>query len=294
MKGSDLFSSKNHLYAIYNNVDGLTEAKPVLVNGFQVGMVNKLSLLPNGEVLIRFDIAKSVKIPKNTQARLGSVDLLGNKAIILIIGNSRELSHSGDTLESINQKSLLESLLPLQTQTGRLISHLDTFLSSINSVINPRFQHNIDKSMSSVSGILKNLEKVSQKFNDSIRLLTRSMENIEAITRNFKNNDKNISSSLENVKKFTEKISGSTLDSTLIQLNHSSIMLKLILYKINSGAGSMGALINDKTLYNNLAASSASLNNLMIDLKANPKRYVHFSIFGSKDKKNVSSVESKP
>jgi phospholipid/cholesterol/gamma-HCH transport system substrate-binding protein len=285
LKGSDLFSNLNHIYAQYNNVDGLTDSKPVLVNGFQVGKVAEMSLQPNGTIMARLDISKTYPIPKNTVARLESTDLLGSKAIVLMVGTSKELAKNGDTLEGQNTRSLGESLAPLQNQTQQLIVRLDTFISALNSVINPRFQKNVDKSMTSISGILKNLELASTEVNKSIPVLNNTLKNVEDISRNFKDNDKNISSTFSNVKQFSDKLAQSNLDQTVTQLNSNLKNLQIILSKVNNGEGSMGALINDKQLYDNLTASTANLNRLMIDLKANPKRYVSFSIFGGKDKK---------
>lgn len=285
LKGSDLFSNINHVYALYNNVDGLTDSKPVLVNGFPVGKVGELSLQNNGTILARLDISKNYPIPTNSVARLESTDLLGSKAINLLMGTSKELVHNLDTLEGQNKKTLSESLAPLQNQTQTLIVRLDTFISSLNSVINPKFQKNIDKSMSSISGILQNLEMASKEVNKSIPVLNNTLKNVEDITHNFKENDKNISSTFSNVKQFSDKLAQSNLDQTVSQLNTNLKNLQSILTKVNNGEGSMGALINDKKLYDNLTASTDNLNRLMIDLKANPKRYVSFSVFGGKERK---------
>ena len=285
LKGSDLFSNINHIYTVYDNVDGLTDSKPVFVNGFQVGKVGELSLQPNGSILVRLDISKTYPIPKNTVARLENADLLGSKAINLLIGTSVEKAKNTDTLEGKVKKGFLDDLNPIQSKAENLVVRLDTLISSLNSVINPKFQKNIDKSMTSISGILQNLELASKEVNKSIPVLNNTLKNVEDISRNFKENDKNISSTFSNVKQFSDKLAQSNLDQTVTQLNSNLKNLQSILSKVNNGEGSMGALINDKQLYDNLAASTANLNKLMIDLKANPKRYVSFSVFGGKDKK---------
>ncbi len=287
LKGSNLFSNLQHVYAVYNNVTGLTDSKPVLINGFQVGKVAEMNLMPDGHVLARLDIAKNYKIPKNSVARLESMDLLGAKAVVLLLGTSQELLQSGDTLEGQSQKTLSESLAPLQNQTQQLMIRIDTFLTSLNSVINPKFQKNIDKSMTSVAGILQNLEIASKEVNKGLPVLNSTIQNFSMITKNFKDNNKNIDSTFTNLKLFTNKLAGSSPDRTINQLNTALKNLEGLLEKMNSGQGSMGSLINDKALYNNLTSSTENLNRLMIDLKANPKRYVSFSVFGGggKDKK---------
>jgi len=291
LKGSDLFSNMNHIYTVYPKVDGLTDSKPVLINGFQVGKVAEMTLMPDGQILTRLDIPKSYSIPKNSVASLDNTDILGGKAVVILIGTAKELIKTGDTLEGQNKKGLAESLAPLQNQTQALIVRLDSFLSSLNSVINPKFQKNVDKSMTSIAGILQNLEQTSKEVNKSIPVLNATIKNVADITANFKDNDKNINATLTNVKTLTDKLAQTHLDETVTKLNATLTNLQSAMGKINSGEGSLGALVNDKHLYNNLSASTASLNQLLIDLKANPKRYVSFSVFGGgKDKKTANPV----
>jgi len=294
LKGSDIFSNLNHVYARYMNVEGLDNSKPVIINGFQVGKVSEMVLQSNGSILTRFDIPKSYKIPKNTIARLESTDLLGSKAIVLYLGNSKELIENGDTLEAQNKKTLSESLAPLQNQTQALIVRMDTFLTSLNSVINPNFQRNIDKSMTSIAGILKNLELASKQINTSIPNLNNTVKNFDSISRNLKNNDGNISATLKNFKTISDKFAKSNFDQAVHQLDSSLKELNLVLKKVNHGEGTMGALINDKQLYNNLSSTASNLNKLMIDLKANPKRYVSFSVFGGGGKSKKVDSTQKP
>ena len=292
LKGSDFFSNVNHVYASYTSVEGLTDSKPVLINGFQVGKVGEMKLKPSGTIIARLDISKIYKIPKNTVARLESTDLLGAKAIVLLIGSSQELIENGDSIEGTSQKTLSQSLSPLQNQTQALVTRLDTFLTSLNSVIDPKFQRNVDKSMTSISGILRNLEKASIEVNKGIPILNSTLKSFDEISRNFKENDKNISATVGNFKVVSDKLAAARVEETFQKLNDNLQNLQVILSKVNHGEGSLGELVNDKQLYNNLTASTDNLNRLMIDLKANPKRYISFSIFGGggKDKK----INAKP
>lgn len=284
LKGSDLFSHTNKYYAIYEKVDGLTVSKPVMVNGFQIGRVSEMKLLQDGQIMVRFDVDQSYLVPVNTNAKLESNDILGNKIIVFVLGSSHEIAHNGDTLSSSSEKSLSETVAPLQVKTERLLTRIDSLLGTINAVVNPKFQRNIDRSINSVANTLETLETFAKTVNSQTPKIEAILKDVQSMTDNLKNNNANITAVIKNFRTLSDNTAKADFAGTLNNANNSIKQLNAVMEKINTGKGSLGQLINDKQLYNNLNTSAVNLNSLMIDLKANPKRYVSFSIFGGKSK----------
>jgi phospholipid/cholesterol/gamma-HCH transport system substrate-binding protein len=288
LKGNDIFSSEIALYAKYDKVEGLAKSKPVLVNGYQIGRVSDLTLLPNSQILVQFKVNPQYQVPKNTIARLESTDLLGSKAIVLDLGNSTKLAQDGDTLTANVQQNLLEKVQPVQKKAELIIDRLDSVLVSVNNILNPNFQKNVDKSFNSIAQTLQNLEATSKKVDNIVGTeavrLDAIMANAESISDNLKNYNKQITSILNNLDKVTTEVAQTNFKQTVDNASKAIADLQTTIHKINSGKGSIGLLLNDEGLYNNLKNSSVSLDKLLIDVKENPKKYVHFSVFGGKKK----------
>jgi len=288
LKGNSIFSSETVLYAIYSRVDGLGVSKPVLINGFQIGRVDKLTLQPNGTIIATLKVKDEYEIPKNTIARLESTDLLGGKAIVMILGNDRNFAKDGDTLNANVVKGLMETVQPVQKKAELLIAKMDSILTSVNSILNPNFQKNVDRSFTSIASTLGSLEATSKKVDALVgsesSKLSAILSNVEAITANFKNNGAKIDAVLTNLNTVTDKVAALNFKQTIDNANKAVADLQGIVTDVKNGKGSLGQLINDKQMYDNLTNAAKNLDNLMIDLKANPKRYVHFSVFGGGNK----------
>lgn len=289
LKGNNVFSSENVFYTEYDNVDGLAVSKPVLVNGFQIGRVSNLTLQPNGKIKTEFKIKDDIDIPSNTVARIVSADLLGSKAIVFELGNSTTMARNGDPLLSDVQANLMEKVEPLQKKIENLVVKLDSVLSGVNSVLDENFQRDFKSSVHSISVSLKNLEKITNDVDGLMgserAKLTNILANLESITNNFKQNDKKINSILANLDNLSDDLSKTEIKATIDNANQAMLDVRAITNKINTGEGSLSLLLNDDKLYNNLANSSESLNELVNDLKKNPGKYLKISIFGKKDTK---------
>src|SRR6201985_3156590 len=135
LRGNDVFSVSNKFYAVYNSVEGLAVSKPVLVNGFPIGRVSQMELQPDGRTIVQFKIEPKYKVPNNTLAKLVSTDLLGTKAIVFEMGNSKVFADDQDTLKADVQGSLAESLQPIQKKAEQLINKLDSSLAAINRIM---------------------------------------------------------------------------------------------------------------------------------------------------------------
>jgi len=290
LKGNSIFSSETVLFARYTHVDGLGVSKPVLINGFQIGRVDALTLQPNGTIIATLKIKDKYDIPKNTIARLESTDLLGGKAIIMDLGNSADYAQDGDTLNANVEKGLMEAVQPVQKKAELIIAKMDSILTSVNSILNPNFQKNVDKSFTSIASTLGSLEATSKKVDALVgsesSKLSSILSNVEVITVNFKNNGAKIDGILTNLNSVTDKVAALNFKQTIDNANKAVADLQGIVTDVKNGKGSLGQLINDKQMYDNLTNAAKNLDNLMIDLKANPKRYVHFSVFGGGNKKD--------
>lgn len=284
LKGNDVFSGSNKYYAVYGSVDGLTVSKPVLVNGFQIGHVSKMQLHPDGRTTVEFKIKSEYDIPVNTLAKLVSTDLLGSKAIVFLLGDSKQYAENKDTLRADIQGSLAESLQPIQTKAENLMTKLDSSLAAINAILNPNFQKNVDRSFTSIANSLQTLEGTTKKIDALVGSqsghINGILSNAETVSANLKVTTAGLNNITNNFQRFSGDLANGHIQQTLDNANKAMSDLQQTITAINSNKGSMGLLINDDKLYKNLQAASDNLNLLFIDLKENPKRYVHFSVFG--------------
>jgi phospholipid/cholesterol/gamma-HCH transport system substrate-binding protein len=287
LKGNDVFAGSNKFYAIYRNVEGLTLSKPILVNGFQIGHVSNMTLqTESGFTIVEFKVDPKYPIPSNTLARLESTDLLGSKAIIFELGNSRELAENKDTLRADIQGSLAQSLQPVQRKAELLMEKVDSSLAAINKILNPEFQKNVDRSFLSIANSLQTLEGTTKKIDRLVGAqsghINAIMTNAEALTVSLRASTGRLNNTTANFEKLSNDLANSNIKQTLDNANKTMADLQTTVAKINNGKGSLGLLLNDDTMYKNLNEASGNLNNLFIDLKAHPKRYVSFSVFGRK------------
>ncbi len=288
LRGNDLFSGSNRFYAIYKSVDGLSVSKPVLVNGFPIGHISKMQLDADGRTTVEFKIESQYKVPVNTSAKLVSTDLLGSKAIVFELGDSKEYAENKDTLKADIQGSLAESLQPIQTKAENLITKLDSSLASINKILNPAFQKNVDRSFASIANSLQTLESTTKKIDNLVGTqsvhINSILANADAVSGNLKTSTGHLTNISSNFEKTSNDIANSNIKQTLDNANKAVADLQATISKINTSQGSLGLLMNDDKLYKNLQDASNNLNLLFLDLKANPKRYVHFSVFGGGNK----------
>ncbi len=175
LKGSDIFSHKYELFAVYPKVDGLLEANPLLVNGYKIGQVNKISLIQRGDkhpVLVKFLLTEDLKIPKNSVAKIVSSDLLGSKAVEVVFSVNSEFVQSGDTLMSETEEGLKESvdkrLTPLQKKAEGLLSSIDSVMVIVQYVLNDKTRENLSKSFESIKKAINTLEQTAYKLDDLV------------------------------------------------------------------------------------------------------------------------------
>jgi phospholipid/cholesterol/gamma-HCH transport system substrate-binding protein len=193
----------------------------------------------------------------------------------------------GDTLNANVKKDLMDQVEPVQKKAEQIIARMDSVLASVNNTLNPEFQRNFDRSFASIARTLETLEKTTGTVDGLVTTQTTKisgiMSNLESISANLKNNNASITAILTNFEKVSDDVAKANFAQTITEANKAVADLQTIVGKINSGTGTLGQLINDERMYNNLNNAAVNLDKLMIDLKANPKRYVSFSVFGKKD-----------
>lgn len=180
----------------------------------------------------------------------------------------------------------MEQVEPVQEKAEMIIARMDSILSSLNSTLSPDFQRNFNRSFASIASTMETLEGTTKKVDNLVgnqsERITAILSNLESISANFKSNNDKITSIMNNIDKVTDEVARANFAQTIQNADKAIADLQASINKINNGQGSLGQLINDQQLYNNLNNAASNLDKLMIDLKANPKRYVSFSIFGGK------------
>lgn len=284
LKGKNLLSSNDHYFAIYDHVDGLTEASPVHLSGYKVGVVESIKFhdKDKSKIVVRFSVNKNVQIPQNSSAVIYPETLIAGKAIKLLFSTSNSFYQSGDTIPGILEKNLMtslsEELLPVKNKIENLVESMDSVLAIFD---NTR-RDNLKKSLDNIHLISDNLENLVDS--EKIRL-KNILSNVESISGNLKNNNEQITTILENFSNISDSLNQANIKSTLLNANKTLAEFSEITQKISQGQGTVGMLINNDSLYVNLNNLAADLDSLVIDLNENPNRYVHFSVFGKKNKK---------
>lgn len=293
LKGRDLFEKQRYYYAIYNNVDGLVEANPVQLNGYKIGLIREIKFLPDnsGKIIVKFAITNDeIKVPKNSVAKIISSDLLGSKAITLIMSNNPELALGGDTLVSELQAGLSEEVnkqvKPLKDKAEHLISSIDSVMVVVQEVLNKDARESLTASFESIKNSIQTFEHTSRMLDTMIASekikLSIIFSKVESITSNLEKNNSNITRAINNLANITDTLVKSNLKETIASTNRAVTAAADAMDKINKGEGTAGLLVNDKRLYNQLDSASSALTSLLQDMEKYPGRY--FSIFGKKEK----------
>lgn len=294
LKGKNIFSSSNSFYAVFENVDMLMPSARVLINGFQVGIVDevKFESSTSKKVLVKFLITESnVNLPKDSEAHIVS-DLLGTRTLDIKVGTSSQLAEHGDTLISFMDRGITDeiksALMPLKVQIESLAGSVDTVLTGLNRVFNKKTQDGLVSSFESVNNSIRRFEHTVVEFDllvtNERTKMARIFSNVESITENLKNNNEKLSNVFANLDKISDDVAKSNVKKTMEDLQSSMASFRELMAKAERGEGSLGKLMHDDSLYLHLDSSSKNLSLLLEDMKAHPKRYVSFSVFGKKNK----------
>ncbi len=281
LKGTNILDKDNTFFVTYDNVEGLAKASPVTINGLLVGKVKDITFLNNqGKLLVSFSVTESdFEFSKNSLVRIYSSGLLGGKSLGLYPEYDPEnRAVSGDTLVGSVEDDMLvavtKALGPLEDKVNNTLVTLDVLLHSITDILDPKTRANLQKSIANLNTTMESLNDASSSLNGLLKenkgSLNNTFANLENMTTNFNSLSDSLSK-LETGKLFSE------LQNVVTRFDTISSALQ-------NGEGSMGKLLTDEQLYENLKGASKQLEELLEDVKLNPKRYLHISVFGKNNK----------
>jgi phospholipid/cholesterol/gamma-HCH transport system substrate-binding protein len=288
LKGTNLFSKTRYFYAVYNKVDGLEKSNKVLVNGLRIGQVQDMDFIEgSSKIIVEMYIKSDIEIPANSVAKIFATDLLGSKAVEIIMGDSPIYAGDGDTLISSLESSLKDQLTdevePLKRKAIVLINSIDSVMAVIQSIFNENTRQNLASTIENIRNTLRNAESVSANIdtilNNEKSRVGAILANLESISRNLDGNNEKINNILTNFETLSDSLASSDLSKTVHEAGVAINNLKEISDKINRGEGTIGQLFTNDTLYYNLEKSTSSLDKLLEDIRLNPKRYVKLSLF---------------
>lgn len=280
LRGKNLFSSTANYYVVYDKVSGLAESSPVEVNGYKVGVVQSIKFLDakSGRLLVTLNVRKDFKLPVNTVAEITTATLIAGMKVQLVYGNGSGFYSSGDTIPGRLAESIItrveNELLPLKEKISGLLTSIDSVIVSLNDVMDPQFRKDLKSGVADLSKTAKGISESELK---------ETLLNVNKFTGMLAENSGKMTSTFNSLESFADTLAAADIYNSVNNLKSGLEKASLLLENINAGKGTAGQLMTNDSLYHNLSNSLESLNKLLVDFKANPKRYVHFSVFGRKN-----------
>lgn len=280
LKGMPVFSTDNVYYASFKDVNGLSASTPIYADGYQVGNVKSIiyNYQKSGNVLVEFQVDNDLRVPKGSTAEIES-DMMGNvKMNILLANNPRERVEPGDTIQGNMNAGLMGSVQQLVPTIAAMLPKIDSILASVNMLLaDPA----IKASLHNMETMSANLAVTSAGLNT---LVAQANSKVPGLLAKADYAMGKVGSTLNNTDKLTASLAQLDIATTMAKVDRTLDNVESVTRQLNSPNGTLGLLMNDQELYRNLNGTMRSADSLLIDLKAHPKRYVHFSLFGKKDK----------
>lgn len=269
LKGVNVFKPANYYVATYDNVNGLSVSAPVMVNGYKIGLVRSIEYqYDSRKIGVELSLDKNLKLPVGSKAVIVA-DMLGTATVELELSDNKEFYNVGDEILSETASGLMgsisEDVLP---SVAQIFPKIDSLLTSLNAIVaDPALTASVKR----LDAISANLAAVTSTLNKAAKALPAVMENVDATT-------KNISVISNNLAVISEDLKNAPLDSTLVNLQQTTENLRQLTEQLNDPNSSIGLLMNDPALYDNLNSAVKSLDSLFIDIKKNPKRYINIKL----------------
>lgn len=273
LKGLNIFSTEDTYYVAFDDISGLSASSPVYADGYKVGVVKDIvyNYGADGDIIAVVGLDKNMRLPKGSTAEIES-DMLGNiKVNLLLAPNPLERIAAGDTIRGNKEIGMLSKAADMIPAVEKMLPKMDSILTSLNALLaDPALSsslHNVDAITTELAATSKHLNTLTSNLN---RRMPGMMDKADRV--------------LANTDKLTKNISDIDIAATMTKVNNTLDNVEQMTAALNSKDGTLGLLMRDPQLYYNLSATMRDADSLMIDLKAHPKRYVHFSLFGKKDK----------
>ena len=273
LKGMTLFSGDNKYYVKFKDVSGLSVASPIFANGYRVGVVEKIMFdyQNTGEIVAAIDVDTELSVPKGSRAEIAT-DLMGNVKVLLVLGNAADgMVAPGDTITGSQQVGAMGKAADMIPAVQQMLPKLDSILASVNTLLaDPAIAnslHNVDQITADLTRTSHDLSLLTAQLN---RQMPQMLQNADGV--------------LANTNQITKDISNMDFAATMTSVNTTLKNVEQMTAALNSREGTLGLLMRDPSLYYNLNSTMMHADSLMLDLKQHPKRYVHFSVFGKKDK----------
>ena len=290
LKGLNLFDAPSKTYFTeYSDVQGLNTASIVTLSGYEVGKVIAIKFNKNPEkrgwLIVEFSVETDLEFTKNSIAKIYSASLMGGKSLALVPSYEGEIAKPGDYLNGETEADVITSvsdnLKPLFEKVGKAVESADSILVGINEIMDAKTRENLKSSIAELNATISNLNAISKSVNEMVATnkvkIGNTMTNAELMTNNF--------------AKLSDSLVNSNLGTTIKNLETTVNSLNGILANAESGKGTLGKLLKDEAMYNNLTSASKELDELLREMKLHPKRFVHFSLFGKKEKAYVPEPE---
>lgn len=285
MKGKSLFTTDNIFYAKFDNVEGLEASNPVSINGLKVGQVDQIIPItePDGKIhfVVKVTVDDNFEFSKRSTLEIFEPGLMSGKEMRVNLAYGSPMAKDGDTLKGAFKLSMMNNISsqvgPVKDQLQIVLKRVDSLMMNANAITDAQNQQAIRALLSSLNRTVTSFESTSQQTN---ALLANNDPRIQKMLDNANLATVSAKSTIDKYGRVADEVDVQKLNNTIDKLSLTADKLNGIIAGIQNGEGSLGKLTKDEQLYNNLNESSANLNNLILDLKANPKRYLNFSVFG--------------
>jgi phospholipid/cholesterol/gamma-HCH transport system substrate-binding protein len=285
LKGSNLFSPNNTYYAVYDNIDGLNVSNPILINGFSVGRVSEIEILQKqgNKLLVSLDITNDQVVRSGTWAIIKS-DLLGSKAVHLDSIYMGQPLKEGDTLNAQLHRGITEQL----TSTAMpLVDKLEVTLMNLNAIL-----ANLSNNQDNINATIANFRKTSANIASGTSQLGDMSKKLDQLLEELSDPETGVAALVQKMNQVADTVNSLEMDALMTSTKSAIDELGETIRLINEGEGNLNKLLKDDELYNNMTKTMEDLDKLFIDMREHPKRYVHFSVFGKKDKSKGSSSQT--
>ncbi|WP_297605678.1 MlaD family protein [uncultured Alistipes sp.] len=288
LSGVDIFSRNVDYYAVYDQVNGVQGASPVMMRGVKVGTVSEILFDParSARVVLRLTVRRQYPIPADSEAKIVSSSLMGSKAIEIVLGESSEPLEKGDTIRSGYSRDMMDTALTeldfFKEKVSRLTEELSRTLTGVSTLVEDNAS-NIGGLTAHLNSIAGNLDEILSAEKSGLR---SAIDGLSEFSQTLGGNAGRVDTLMGNLTRFSDNLAEADLKAGIDRLNG-------ILDRIEGGEGTVGRLMNDAELYENLQQASENLSVLLADLKENPKRYVHFSLFGRSEAREKERAEER-